>query len=795
MDDNAVNEALKMPHRTSIIMLSYNTLAYTRLAITSVLDYTEPGTYELIVIDNASTDGSREYLQDLAEPGVRVVLNERNAGFPGGCNQGMQLAAPASDLLLLNSDVVVTPHWLTNMQRALHSAAHIGAVGCVTNKCSNGQQVDVAYAGIEQMLAFAAQFNQSDEHLWFPWLRLIGFCLLIRHEAYEAVGGLDERCTPGWYDDYSFTLRQAGYSLVLAKDTFIHHFGGSSFDKVFKESFRSPQFQRNADKLQAKWQVPPAYNRISPLVRKLPVERLCPGTRVLVVNAGWGGEVYYLQSEYPWLEVRGLTGSRRGEQFTRSDIQLAYVGSAGRNEREAAIDIAAVRRAISGQVYNEIVLLGNAREMPDIDELIAMLMHHLVPGGHVRYGDTVDVYEQVLEHTDAVAAMLSSDTQRAYSDALKVYDIYGIARAIVDNMLKLLLSPADDACGIIRGGYKALAFVGLAELQRGRPFTALAYLGAWMRLIQRFQINVLRREVYKYMGIAYACLGRFRAARTLLRKNEVEDDENERYLAAMDEAEQQGYHALALLPCEPLRLPRGDGWRDIPIFINSRDRVTCLKRLVDWLLRSGYRCIYILDNDSTYPPLLDYYDSLAQKPSLHVVRLPNLGHRALWRSGILDKLQIKTVYAYTDSDVLPIDDCPADVLRRLFQILQRYPFLDKVGLGIEYQDITFWGREKEQALHSTFYKMPLEKDVYFAPVDTTLALYRPIRHYSLFYAARTTGRLWLRHLPWYLDRDHLPEEERYYMEHANGSSTLARTYRRLQTGGIAVEKIKNNRKY
>ena len=285
-------------------------------------------------------------------------------------------------------------------------------------------------------------------------------------------------------------------------------------------------------------------------------------------------------------------------------------------------------------------------------------------------------------------------------------------------------------------------------------------------------------DVLKYMGVAYACLGKFDTARALFQHSGI-DDETIRYQAAINKAEEQGYHSLDMLPREPLRLPHGIGWRDIPIFINSRDRVTYLRRLVEWLLRAGYRCIYILDNASTYPPLLDYYASIANHPNIRVIYLPNLGHIAIWLSGILDKLQIKTVYAYTDSDVVPVDDCPADVLLRLFRLLQRYPMVEKAGLGIEYSDITFWDKENVQAEHQNFYKVPLEKNVYFAPVDTTFALYRPIRHYSLFYAVRTTGRLWLRHLPWYLDRDNLPEEERYYMEHANKSSTQAKTFQKL----------------
>jgi len=103
---------------------------------------------------------------------------------------------------------------------------------------------------------------------------------------------------------------------------------------------------------------------------------------------------------------------------------------------------------------------------------------------------------------------------------------------------------------------------------------------------------------------------------------------------------------------------------NLPIFINSRDRLNCLKLLIEWLLRAGYNNLIILDNDSSYPPLLEYYRGLDADSRIRVVRLGNnLGHKALWDCGILEELDIKTPYAYTDSDVLPIEECPDNFVR------------------------------------------------------------------------------------------------------------------------------------
>ena len=371
---------------------------------------------------------------------------------------------------------------------------------------------------------------------------------------------------------------------------------------------------------------------------------------------------------------------------------------------------------------------------------------------------------------------LATEVQQSYRAARQRYDIIGMADLIRAHMDELLKLERMDACGILHGGYNSLACAGEIALRRGMPEYAMAYLSDWLRIVRQYDLVVFS-EVFKYLGIAGACLGHFDWAEEMFSRTFPEDEEVIAYREAVQAAENEGRRTVSLLPQPPALLPHGDGWRDVPIFINSRDRLDCLRKLIAWLQQAGYRRIYILDNDSTYAPLLSYYESLREARGIEIIRLPNLGHKALWTSGILDQLSVRTVYVYTDSDVLPQEECPRDIVRRLYLLLRRYPFVDKAGPGIEYRDITFWDKKKIQQSHSGFYYVPLEQDAYFAPLDTTFALYRPVRSYRLFSAIRTTGAMMVRHLPWYLDAENLPEDERYYMAHANESSTQARTYR------------------
>ncbi len=370
---------------------------------------------------------------------------------------------------------------------------------------------------------------------------------------------------------------------------------------------------------------------------------------------------------------------------------------------------------------------------------------------------------------------LSVETQQLFHAAQQRYDVVGMADVIHAHMEELLSLGGMDSCGILNGGHYALACAGEMALACGRPEYTMMYFIDWLRLVHDHQL-VLFSEAFRYLGIAGACLGHFDWAEKMFARSLPGNEENAAYEREIAAARVDGRKTVTLLLRLPALLPHGDGWRDVPIFINSRDRLNCLQQLVSWLRQAGYRRIYILDNASTYAPLLSYYESLKGERGIEVIRLPNLGHVALWSSGILDQLDIKTVYVYTDSDVLPQEGCPKDIVRRLYRLLRRYPFVDKAGPGIEYRDITFWDKEKIQRRHPEFYRVPLEQDVYFAPLDTTFALYRPVRSYRLFSAIRTTGAMMVRHLPWYLDAENLPEDERYYMAHANESSTQARTY-------------------
>ncbi|NND02563.1 MAG: glycosyltransferase family 2 protein, partial [Acidimicrobiia bacterium] len=122
---------------------------------------------------------------------------------------------------------------------------------------------------------------------------------------------------------------------------------------------------------------------------------------------------------------------------------------------------------------------------------------------------------------------------------------------------------------------------------------------------------------------------------------------------------------------------------ETPVFINCRDRLEPLQQLLGWLEDMGMQRINLIDNDSTFEPLLDFYN----QSSHDVIRLEsNLGPRALFHDDRFADTVASQKFIYTDCDILPMG-APSDALELFDSLLQRYPVVDKVGFGLRIDDL------------------------------------------------------------------------------------------------------------
>jgi len=218
---------------TSIIILTYNQLEYTKQCLKSVWCNTDRP-HEIIVIDNASTDGTVEWLKMVYDNGYidELIINETNKGVPAAWNQGIACTSDKADYyLFLNNDTIVPKEWLSGLIRQANLAEYrVGAVGPVSNYVS-GPQLRPATYSLDEFESFASSWAEGHKNHIAFW-RLVGFCLLIPAVIVCDVGLFDEDFGRGNFedDDYCQRIIKAGYQNVICESVYVHHFGSKSWE-------------------------------------------------------------------------------------------------------------------------------------------------------------------------------------------------------------------------------------------------------------------------------------------------------------------------------------------------------------------------------------------------------------------------------------------------------------------------------------------------------------------------------------------------------------------------------------
>jgi O-antigen biosynthesis protein len=216
----------------SIVILTFNQLRFTQECVASIQTHT-PESHEIIFVDNGSTDGTVAWLKVQLQnnSGYRLIDNGTNLGFAKGCNQGIE-AASGEFILLLNNDVVVTSGWLAGMLECLRRHPNAGIIGPMTNNISGIQRVlRIDYDNMTGLDFYAASFREFNRYRRIETRRIVGFCMLFRHELADRIGLLDENFGSGNFEDDDYCLRAelSGYHNVIAGDVFIHHYGSQTF--------------------------------------------------------------------------------------------------------------------------------------------------------------------------------------------------------------------------------------------------------------------------------------------------------------------------------------------------------------------------------------------------------------------------------------------------------------------------------------------------------------------------------------------------------------------------------------
>lgn len=216
-------------------------------------------------------------------------------------------------------------------------------------------------------------------------------------------------------------------------------------------------------------------------------------------------------------------------------------------------------------------------------------------------------------------------------------------------------------------------------------------------------------------------------------------------------------------------------WRETPCYIVNHDNLARgFQRLLAWLQYAGMTNINVIDNASTYPPLLDFYAS----PGMAGINLihagSNLGHEAMWKLGLHlpPTCPDGTRYILTDPDLVPASVCPLDLVCKMHEIADRHAPA-KVGPSIRIDNLPdcFANKAAKIEWESVYWTKRIDSECWDALIDTTFALYDSgWERWSPYNAIgaqhiRLDFPYVIEHLPWYEDSADPSPELRYYRSH------------------------------
>lgn len=219
----------------SIIIPVFNALSLTKDCINSLSCEAHPVEYEIIVVDNASTDHTPDWLKEekSRNPSLKVFAMEKNIGFGPAVNYGLRQST-GEFVAILNNDTIVARGWLKRLMEALGKDTSIGIVSPVTNYVGEGPQIDQDAKELPADITIIDQYAESiadRSDLIYEANRLVFFCVLLRRELIDLIGDLDESYERGNFedDDYCLRARMAGYRLAIARNAFVYHHGSVTF--------------------------------------------------------------------------------------------------------------------------------------------------------------------------------------------------------------------------------------------------------------------------------------------------------------------------------------------------------------------------------------------------------------------------------------------------------------------------------------------------------------------------------------------------------------------------------------
>jgi len=214
--DRIVASLGKNAELLTVIVQAYNRIEKTKICVNSILKYTKNVDYELILVDNGSTDGTLDFYKSVEHSRKKIVHVTKNVGSV----VPVMKYVDGRYVAYICNDTYVTQNWIENLLTCLRSDDAIGMVVPASSNGSNLQGINISFHSMDEMYEKAAKYNHSDPRLWHERLRLVVQMAVFKREALDVAGIILDY---GYYHDFSdddvtFRIRHAGYKTILCKD-------------------------------------------------------------------------------------------------------------------------------------------------------------------------------------------------------------------------------------------------------------------------------------------------------------------------------------------------------------------------------------------------------------------------------------------------------------------------------------------------------------------------------------------------------------------------------------------------
>lgn len=806
----------------SVIILNWNRPQDTVECIRSVKQqsYTH---FEIIVLDNGSADNSLVVLRKIK--GVKLVENPVNRGFTGGHIDGLKEAS-GEYIFILNNDAVIDKDYIQNAVTILNKDSRIAVVG---GRSYQWETPDQLYQDTSPFYAFQTIDRFSMEGIFartdagfdheVNWVS--GSAMVMRKSVLDITGYFFDPMFAYYEESDLFARIQAhDFSIVYSPSLKIWHKIGASSSSYFqyKQLFKN-RFVYGMRNLESQDLIRFIHSYTKTAVRgsyyHLLQRSKTDNEKVLnrALFASLGHSLVYWpkwSASRKSVRLKDSHDHNLSDRLTIEQTGISFVCDVSRNIRDITklvpfIQTTAYRHFRSQFVivckYSEVNKLNKLLEKYDISKYPITVIGdtHQSRVNPLNIGWLSAIYDLVWfisPKQQPSTAAIATASLAAYSQSFSYHtespESFCVSRRLLSlygGIDSMRLTEASDHLqyfekrlkhkknihnNVVPSDVKAkvASIIYTLKTQRRQSNRYQKLLDRYYRLYQLNNLAVWlfvkdishRHKLARIRNTVLASL-QFKRKELAIELKHINNEVVRSQQAGFNHKQRDAVFLdqanMALI---------GGKWKNTPIFIICRDRVSPLRELIAWLEKADMTNIILIDNGSIYPDLLKFFSSTPYQ----VIRTgKNIGHTVVWAEGFAKTLFPDKYYIVTDPDVIPDDDAPLNAVEYFYRLHIRYEHF-KVGFGLQIDDLPNHYILKPQVIEweRQFWKIPLENEVYEAAIDTTFALYKPFTDLYTLHPSIRTGRPYTaKHLPWYVDSSKIDEEEAFYRMHASQDIT------------------------